>query len=171
MATGITWDRISGRASRKSPRNTICRVGLSISNEIGWQRPIFSGDTWTWEIRPIVDKKIDKWYLAFNPTFDKSFRGPEASPGLREFSPNFKFSFDLTKKIAAGVEYYGALGPVTGFDPLHNQEQQILPAVDIDFGEKWEFNFGVGVGVTAATDHLLIKAILGYRFNFKSTKK
>src|ERR1700684_1558345 len=39
-------------------------VGLSISNEIGWQRPNFSLDTWTWEIRPIVDKKIDKWYFA-----------------------------------------------------------------------------------------------------------
>ena len=27
--------------------------------------------------------------------------------------------------------------------------------------------FGVGVGVTQATDHLLVKAILGYRFNNK----
>lgn len=145
-------------------------VGLSISNEIGWQRPNFSGDTWTWEIRPIVDKKIDKWYFAFNPTFDKSFRGPSKDLGY-EFSPNIKFSYDVTKKIAAGVEYYGAYGPVTGFDPLREQQQQILPAVDIDFGDKWEFNFGVGVGVTGATDHLLVKAILGYRFNFKSDKK
>ena len=56
-------------------------VGLSISNEIGYQRPNFSGDTWTWEIRPIVDKKIGKNYLAFNPTFDKSFHGPEAHRG------------------------------------------------------------------------------------------
>ena len=38
------------------------------------------------------------------------------------------------------------------------------PAVDIDFGKRWEFNFGVGIGVTQATDHLLIKTILGYRF-------
>jgi len=27
------------------------------------------------------------------------------------FSPNFKFSYDFTKKIAGGVEYYGSLGP------------------------------------------------------------
>ena len=144
-------------------------VGISISNEIGWQRPNFSLDTWTWEIRPIVDKKIDKWYLAFNPTVDKSFRGPEAKRGY-EFSPNVKFSYDITKKVAAGLEYYGACGPITGFDPLHDQEQQFVPAVDIDFGKNWEFNFGVGVGVTAATDHLLIKAILGYRFNNKADK-
>ncbi|HEV3197243.1 MAG TPA: transporter [Bryobacteraceae bacterium] len=139
-------------------------VGVSISNEIGWQRPIFSLDTWTWEIRPIVDKKIEKWYFAFNPTFDKSFHGPSRKNGY-EFSPNVKFSYDVTKKVALGVEYYGAYGPVTGFDPLRDQQQQILPAVDVDFGKNWEFNFGVGVGVTQATDHLLIKAILGYRFN------
>lgn len=141
-------------------------VGLSLSNEIGWQRPNFSLDTWTWEIRPIIDKKIGKWYAAFNPTIDKSFHGPESSRGY-QFSPNVKVSYDVTKKVAAGIEYYGSYGPITGFDPLHDQQQQILPAVDIDFGQKWEFNFGVGVGVTGATDHLLVKGILGYRFNFK----
>jgi len=139
-------------------------VGISISNEIGYQRPLFSADTWTWEIRPIVDKKIRGLYLAFNPTFDKSFHGPSKDNGF-EFSPNIKFSYDVTKKVALGMEYYGAYGPVTGFDPLRDQQQQIIPAVDIDFGRNWEFNFGVGIGVTQATDHLLVKAILGYRFH------
>jgi len=141
-------------------------VGLSISTEFGYQRPNFSGDTWTWEIRPIIDKKMGRWYWALNPSIDKSFHGPSQNSGY-EFSPNVKFSYDATKKIAAGLEYYGSYGPVTGFDPLRDQEQQILPAVDIDFGAEWEFNFGVGVGVTQATDHLLIKAILGYRFHNK----
>jgi hypothetical protein len=141
-------------------------VGLSISNEIGYQRPNFSLDTWTWEIRPIVDKKIDKWYFAFNPTFELSLHGPESTRGP-EFSPNFKFSYDVTKKVAAGIEYYGAYGPLTGFDPLRQQQQQIVPAVDVDFGKRWEFNFGVGVGVTQSTDHLLVKGILGYRFGGK----
>jgi hypothetical protein len=140
-------------------------VGVSLSMELGYQRPDFSPDTWTWEIRPIVDKKIDKWYFAFNPALDRSFHGPSTSAGL-EFSPNVKFSYDVTKRVAAGVEYYGSYGPIRGFDPLREQQQQIMPAVDVDFGDKWEFNFGVGVGVTQATDHLLIKAILGYRFNF-----
>ena len=140
-------------------------VGLSLSNEIGYQRPNFSPDTWTWEIRPIIDKKMGRFYWSFNPTLDKSFHGPGRSRGY-EFSPNVKLSYDVTKKVAAGIEYYGSYGPVTGFDPLHDQMQQILPAIDVDFGPRWEFNFGVGWGVTAATDHILIKGILGYRFNW-----
>jgi hypothetical protein len=55
---------------------------------------------------------------------------------------------------------------VTGFDPVSQQQQQIIPAIDLNLSEKWEFNFGVGVGVTKATDHLLAKMILGYRFDF-----
>lgn len=141
-------------------------VGLSLSMEFGYQRPNFSLDTWTWEIRPIVDKKIGKVYMAFNPTLEKSFHGPSRDVGY-EFSPNVKVSYDLLKRVSFGLEYYGSLGPITGFDLLRDQQQQILPAVDIDFGKNWEFNFGVGVGVTQATDHLLVKAILGYRFGGK----
>jgi hypothetical protein len=141
-------------------------VGLSLSQEFGYQRAKYSPDTWTWEIRPIIDKKLGKWYASFNPTFDKSFHGPDKSHGY-SFSPNFKVSYDVTKVVAAGLEYYGALGPVTGFDPLQDQQQQILPAIDLNLGENWEFNFGVGVGVTRGTDHLLVKMIIGRRFGKK----
>ena len=152
--------RVSVPESYKLP------VGLSLSTEIGYQRARYSADTWTIEIRPIVDKKLGRTYLSFNPTLDKSFHGPEQARGLG-FSPNFKVSYDVTKKVAAGVEYYGACGPITGFDPLRQQQQQILPAVDLDLGPRWEFNFGVGWGATAGTDHLLVKMILGYRIGGK----
>jgi hypothetical protein len=139
-------------------------VGLSLSNEFGYQRPNFDGDTWTWEIRPIIDKQVGKLYLAFNPTIDKSFHGPSKDTGY-EFSPNVKFAYNVDKKVAVGLEYYGAYGPAVSWDKVRDTQQMILPAVDLDFGKNWEFNFGVGVGVTQATDHLLVKAILGYRFN------
>ena len=141
-------------------------VGLSLSQEFGYQRAKYSADTWTWEIRPIIDKKLGKWYASFNPTFDKSFHGPEQSRGY-SFSPNFKVSYDVTKLVSAGLEYYGSLGPVTGFDPIQDQQQQILPAIDLNLGDNWEFNFGVGVGVTRGTDHLLVKMIIGRRFGKK----
>ncbi|SRR5581483_237355 len=141
-------------------------VGLSLSTEFGYVGPNFSADTWTWEIRPIVDKKINRWYLAFNPTLEKSFRGPAQQRGF-EFAPNAKFSFDVTKRATLGLEYYGGLGPIGNFDPLREQEHQIMPAIDLDFGPQWEFNFGVGVGATRSTDHLLVKMILGYRFGGK----
>jgi hypothetical protein len=141
-------------------------VGISVSQEIGYVRPNFSADTWTYELRPIIDKQIGKWYLAFNPTFDKSFRGPSKEMGW-VFSPNVKVGYQFTKKVNGGVEYYGSLGPVDSFDPIRQQMEQIIPAIDLDLSPKWEFNFGVGVGVTSSTDHLLAKMIVGYRFGGK----
>lgn len=140
-------------------------VGVSLSNEIGYQRRQFSEDTWTWEMRPIVDQKLGRWYWSLNPTFDRSFHGPGVSRGM-VFSPNFKFSYDITPKIAGGLEYYGSVGPATGFDPVAQQQHQIFPSMDLNLAPQWEINFGVGVGLTRSTDHLIAKMILGYRFNF-----
>jgi hypothetical protein len=144
-------------------------VGISVSNEIGYQRAQYSPDTWTWEIRPIVDKQLGRWYWSFNPTLDRSWHGPSVNQGV-VFSPNFKFSYNLTKKIAGGLEYYGSLGPITGFLPVSQQQQQIVPAIDLDLGPEWEFNAGIGVGLTGATDHLIVKCILGRRFSWGERK-
>ena len=164
---GVGWDWVGThiRPRFRIPENWKWPVGVSVSNEIGYQRHPYSLALWDWEIRPIIDKQIAHWYLSFNPTFDRALQGPETKQGF-VFSPNFKIGYDFTKKINAGFEYYGSLGPVIGFDPVRDQQQQIFPVVDLNLSPKWEFNFGVGVGMTASTAHLIVKMILGYRFDF-----
>ena len=165
--SGNGWDWVGDhiRPRFRIPESWHWPVGVSVSNEIGYQRPAYSPDTWTWEIRPIIDKKMGPWYWSFNPTFDRALVGENVDRGF-EFSPNFKLSYDFTPKIAGGFEYYGSLGPVTGFDPLRDQQQQLFPTIDLNLSPKWEFNLGVGVGMTRSTDHLIVKMILGYRFDF-----
>jgi hypothetical protein len=46
------------------------------------------------------------------------------------------------------------------------QQQQIFPGIALNLSPKWKVNFGVGVGVTRSTDHLIGKMILGYQFDF-----
>ena len=140
-------------------------VGLSLSQEIGYVRPSFAVDTWTYELRPIIDKKAGQWYFAFNPTFDRSLHGQSVTKGW-EFSPNVKISYDFTQKITGGIEYYGSVGPATEFDPISQQQHQIFPTIDLNLSPKWEFNFGVGWGLTPATDHLIVKCIIGRRFSW-----
>jgi hypothetical protein len=138
-------------------------IGVSLSTEIGYQQPQYSEDTWTWEIRPIFDKQIGRWYASFNGAFEKSIRGLNASQGW-DFSPAFKLSFDVTKVVAVGFEYYGDLGVVGDFGPTIEQQHTLFPALDLNFSPDWEFNFGVGFGLTHATDNLIVKLILGRRF-------
>jgi hypothetical protein len=41
----------------------------------------------------------------------------------------------------------------------------MFAVTDLNVSPKWEINFGVGVGSTAGTDHLIVKGILGRRFD------
>jgi chitodextrinase len=159
------WDWVGNhlRLRGRVPEAWGWPVGVSLSTEFGYQRRAFSADTWTLELRPIVDKQVGRWYLAFNPTVDRSFHGPGTSQGV-VFSPDLKVGYDFTKKINAGVEYYGTLGPLSGFDPVAEQQHQIVPSLDLNVSPDWELNFGVAFGVTHATDRLLVKMILGRRF-------
>jgi hypothetical protein len=147
ITEGQGWQWVSDhiRPRVAVPKKWNWPVGVSISNELGYQRRQYSADTWTWEIRPIVDQKVGRWYWSLNPTLDRSFHGENVHKRVI-FSPNAKFSFDLTRKTAGGLEYYGSVGPVTGFDPLSQQQHQIFPVIDLNIAPQWELNFGLGRG-------------------------
>jgi len=139
-------------------------VGVSLSLEAGYQKREYSEDDWSLEIRPIVDKQLGKLYLSLNPTFEKSLHGLNKDGGYI-FSPNFKAAYNVTKVIAGGFEYYGALGPLNRFEPYQSQQHQLFAAVDLDWSPDWELNFGYGWGFTQSTDNAIFKVILGYRFH------
>jgi hypothetical protein len=138
-------------------------VGVSLSTEFGFQKRAFSANTCTLEIRPIIDKTWDKWYVAFNPTLEESFAGPDKNRGAI-FSPNLKGSYNVTKVVALGLEYYGSTGPFFHYDSFHQQDHQLFVATDLNFDPKWEFNAGVGYGITQSADKAIIKMIIGRRF-------
>ncbi|RWY47138.1 hypothetical protein [Mucilaginibacter gilvus] len=138
-------------------------VGLSLSTEFGFQKRAFSANTSSLEIRPIIDKRWSKLYISVNPTLEKSFSGPDERLGLI-FSPNVKGSYDISKVVALGLEYYGSTGPFFHYDSFQQQQQQVYLATDLDFNPNWEFNAGAGYGFTRGTDKAIFKIILGRRF-------
>jgi hypothetical protein len=162
---GWQWVGNHVRPRVRAPDSWELPVGLGLSTEIGYQQRSFSPDTWSLEIRPIIDKSWGPWYGAFNPVLDVAIKGEGVGQGPG-FSPALKVSYAATPKISPGIEYYGAVGPIGGLDRFRDQQHQIFPVIDLDVGPRWEFNAGVGVGLTPSTDRLLFKLILGYRFDW-----
>jgi hypothetical protein len=163
---GVQWVGDHIRPRVRVPDSWHWPVGVSLSTEVGYQRAVYSPDTWTWEIRPIVDKYMGRWYWAVNPALERTWHGPGVDQGVG-FAPAAKLSYDFSRKISGGIEYYADYGQLGDFDSLHNQQQQIFAVTDLNVSPKWEINIGVGLGATSATDHLIIKAILGRHFNWK----
>jgi len=113
-----------------------------------------------------VDKKIARWYFAFNPTLDRALHGPSVSKGF-EFSPNVKVSYDIFRRAALGLEYYGSYGPIGSFDPLQTQQHQLVPSLELDLPHKWELAVGYAFGLTRGTREQVLKVIVGRRFGGK----
>jgi hypothetical protein len=139
-------------------------VGLSVSSEFGYAKKEYSDPQWTLEVRPIIDKKLDRLLLALNTVFSWGFSKDYIQK--TEFGSAFKASYDVTRKVALGVEYYGGYGALTDILPSDQQQHQIFGSMDVDFGPDWEFNSGLGWSLNEATDRLIIKFILGRRFGF-----
>ena len=160
---GWRWAGDHIRPRVRIPEEWHWPLGLSLSTEIGYLGRSFSEDTWSWELRPIIDKEWGRWYFALNPALEKSLSGLNSSAGFA-FAPSAKVGFKVSELINVGVEYYASVGDLLHFDKWNAQQHQIFPVVDLDLGADWEFNFGVGFGLTKSTDELVVKMILGHRF-------
>lgn len=140
-------------------------VGLSLSAEIGYQKATYSEDTWSLEIRPIIDKQWHKFYLAFNPTLGVSLKGINNNK-TPVFEPNIKASYQFFSKASLGIEYFGSTGYINAFETLPNQQHMIFLAYDLMGNNKWELNLGPGWGLTPATDGFIFKVLVGRRVNW-----
>lgn len=136
---------------------------VSLSLEYAFNRPGFDVNSQTLEIRPIFERQDGRLYLSINPDLSLATKGPDAG-SAPAFEPNAKIGWDVTKAISAGLEYYAETGPVKHFDPLSKQHHILFPAVDLNVSPDWEFNFGIGKGLTDTSEHWIVKAIVGYRF-------
>lgn len=162
---GAQWVGDHIRPRVRVPDSWNWPVGVSLSMELGYQRALFDRNTWTWEIRPIVDKQMRRWYVSVNPALERTLHGPDVNLGL-DFAPAVKVGYDFTQVVSAGIEYYADYGSIREIASLHDQQQQVFAVTDLNVSPEWELNFGVGVGATAATDHWIIKGIVGRRFTW-----
>ena len=142
------------------------KLGASLSTEAGFIKdPATNSTQWDYEIRPIIDQNIGNHYYSINPAIDGNFTTKEIS-----FSPNIKYSYKLNKVVALGIEYYGVFG--SPFNQAKNNEQthQFHAVTDLDIIKDYEFNFGIGHGITPGSDQWNIKLILGKKIAWKKSK-
>jgi hypothetical protein len=138
---------------------------LGVSTELGFNKHQFDLNTITLEIRPILEKEFGKWYFSVNPDLSKSFQGVDAHRAP-SFEPGVKISYNLTKRLAPGIEYYAETGPISHFLPLGQQHHLLFPTLDVNTSPEWELNFAVGRGLTGSSEHWIVKWIIGRRFKF-----
>ncbi len=129
-----------------------------VNGELAFVQRRFVEARRTLEIRPIVGYRGEKWLFAFNPTIGADLEGDER--GVAQFHPSVKIARDIGGKTALGVEYYAELGRLG--HPLPHGEQSHALFVVVDAERRIGFNFGIGRGLTDASDRWTVKAIISF---------
>lgn len=185
--TGVQWVGDHIRPRVRIPPSWHWPVGVSLSNEIGYARAAYANPTWSWQMMPIVDQTVGKWYWSVNTTLNWGIHPISLPPGTPKsvvdyyyrdvsphgvtFGPAVAVTYQPNKVYNFGIEYYGYFGELGHFVDLHDQQQQFFPVVNLFVSPKWEINFGAGWGATASTDHLIVKGILGRYFNWGDLRR
>lgn len=137
-------------------------LGVSLSAELGIEiDPLTREINQGMEVRPIADKTWGKHYAAVNPNIEISL-----SNNQYQFTPNIKYGYSVSKKTSIGFEYYGNTGSVFNWEKPPSQQHQLYAAVDLTLHPSFEFNFGIGRGLTDVSNDWNIKLILGKRIHW-----
>jgi hypothetical protein len=110
---------------------------------------------YTSEIRPILGWHLHPVDIILNPILDNSFTGGFKS---LDFAPATRVAYNLNSKTAVAIEEYADFGPLRNFYSASEQFHQIYGVFDRStrFGD---FEAGVGIGVTAASDKVTLKLL------------
>ena len=109
----------------------------------------------TTEIRPIIGYRGERWLFSFNPILTADLAGEDK--GVLMFAPALKLSRSFSHGTALGLEYYAELGRLSHPAPRDEQSHTVYAVIDTE-----RVNFGIGYGLTPASDRWTVKAILSF---------
>ena len=119
----------------------------------------FSASRWNVEFRPILGVTIGRWQFLTNPIVGMGIGGHQKD----SFLPANRIFYRVNDDLALGIETYSDMGSFGHFGKLSQQRHSVFLAADFTV-LGLDMNLGVGHGVTAASEHWMVKGIVGVSF-------
>jgi len=138
-------------------------VALGGNLELDYMRRAAEDNPLTFELRPILERRLDRLLLVANLALVKPFRGPGTHQGVT-FSPSGLASYDLVDWLTPALEYYGDMGPLQALPGAQAQQHFLVPTLNLDVLPQLELNLGVGLGITRESRGAFVKSIIGWTF-------
>jgi hypothetical protein len=137
-------------------------VRLGVNLEVSAIPAAYDRDRWGGEVRPIVafTAAAGRLAFAFNPILDFAFTSPAAGEGP-SFEPALSAVYVAPGLLSAGVELYSDFGPLTRPVGWNAEQHYVFEVINLLRWKRIELNAGIGEGLTAASNRLVVKMILG----------
>jgi hypothetical protein len=130
---------------------------------LGWylefeyhKTPQFDDASWELELKPIMEKDFGRLSLIANPVFEKVLAGVGKHQGF-EFGYRNGAYYRWMRYLSPGLEFYGGVGLIDDTNPLSEQQHYIFPVIWGELPRGIEYNLGPGFGLTAGSDHVIMK--------------
>ena len=167
---GAQFAGAKGRLKFVAPERLHLPLHLGLNIEVGRVPHGVEQSGWANEFRPIIAWTDGVWLVDVNPIFGYALTG--AAAFKPEFEPCAKLAWNTQHGFAVGAEYYSGLGLISeGFSTLRDQEHIVFATFDLAEAKdahsesNWEFNAGIGRGLTSGTAATWeIKTIVGKGF-------
>ena len=137
-------------------------VGASLTKEIGYQRRDFSADTWTLELRPIFDKQLGAMVRVVQPDARTFASRRQRRGGVRVLAQRGREpGHHVAGEPGRGVLRRPRSDP--GAFPGAASRRTNCSRGPSQLRERLGVQRRAGVGLTDATEHRMVKLILGRR--------
>ena len=160
--SGLGYDGFKLRALFVSPHADERAFAYGVNLEFSVNAPRWDTTKFTSEIRGILAWHLGRVDLIVNPIFDTWYDGI----ANLVFAPCARVDYNANKLWTFALEQYSDFGPVKDFYPWDEQSHQLYAVVDRHW-TRWDAEFGVGAGLTSASDEWTVKLILTTSLNGK----
>jgi hypothetical protein len=155
----LLFDSVKLRALFVSPHAHERRLFYGVNFELSYNTPHWATSRFAGEIRPIVGVHLGRFDLIANPILDTDFNGL----GKLDFAPAARVAYAVSERVAVALEHYADFGPLQRFLPHSDRSQTLFAVLDVGTSGSG-IEFGVGHGLTRASDSVVVKLMLMHDF-------
>jgi hypothetical protein len=123
--------------------------------ELSYNTPHWDPSRFSGEIRPIIGWHLGPYDLIVNPILDTDFNGF----AKLDFAPAVRAAYNVNRKVAFALEEYADFGPLEHFRPVSAQQHTLFAVLDCGSSSNG-LEFGIGKGLTRASDNTVVKLML-----------
>jgi hypothetical protein len=160
--TGFGYDGMKLRTLFATPNGADRKVALGLGIELSFNDKRWDATRVTSEYRPIIAWHVNpRFDVIVNPILDTAYDGVKNLV----FAPSTRWAYNASAAWAVALETYSEFGALKGFEARGDQSHQIYGVIDHVSKNGFEFEFGVGAGLTNASDRFVLKMILAKDLN------
>jgi hypothetical protein len=130
--------------------------------EIGDTSLRVSPQPWGTELKGIYGYRWSRWLFATNLNLDWTSNAPFGGPVSLDVDTKLAYLTDAGYQV--GFESYNELGQASNPGHFSQDSEMLYAVIDTDLNKSMDLNAGIGRGLTTASDHWVIKFILGFHF-------